>query len=138
MNLYPLLPLRDIVVFPGQVVPLFVGRAKSVAALEEAMAGSKDIFLLAQLDPGCDDPERDDLYDIGVVAQVLQLLKLPDGTVRVLVEGTQRARLVEVREERDLAVAAVELIDAEFVAGTEVSAMMRSVVEQFAEYAKLN
>jgi ATP-dependent Lon protease len=138
MNLYPLLPLRDIVVFPGQVVPLFVGRAKSVAALEEAMAGSKDIFLLAQLDPGCDDPDRDDLYDIGVVAQVLQLLKLPDGTVRVLVEGTQRARIMEVRDERDLVVAGVELIDAEFVAGTEVAAMMRSVVEQFAEYAKLN
>jgi ATP-dependent Lon protease len=138
MNLYPLLPLRDIVVFPGQVVPLFVGRAKSVAALEEAMAGSKDIFLLAQLDPGCDDPDRDDLYDIGVVAQVLQLLKLPDGTVRVLVEGTQRARLEEVRDEREMAVAAVEPIDAEFVAGTEVAAMMRSVVEQFAEYAKLN
>jgi ATP-dependent Lon protease len=75
------------------VVPLFVGREKSVAALEAAMAGDKDIFLLAQLDPGCDDPDRDDLYDIGVVASVLQLLKLPDGTVRVLVEGQDRARL---------------------------------------------
>jgi hypothetical protein len=84
-------PLRDIVVFPGMVVPLFVGREKSVAALEAAMEGDKDIFLLAQLDPGCDDPERDDLYDVGVIAQVLQLLKLPDGTVRVLVEGRPRA-----------------------------------------------
>ena len=82
---FPLLPLRDIVVFPGMVVPLFVGRDKSVAALEAAMETSKDIVLLAQLDPGCDDPEGDDLYDVGVVAQVLQLLKLPDGTVRVLV-----------------------------------------------------
>ena len=90
---YPLLPLRDIVVFPGMVVPLFVGRDKSVAALEAAMAASKDIVLLAQLDPACDDPEGDDLYDVGVIAQVLQLLKLPDGTVRVLVEGTTRARL---------------------------------------------
>ncbi|WP_197462358.1 LON peptidase substrate-binding domain-containing protein, partial [Erythrobacter sp. HI0028] len=90
---YPLLPLRDIVVFPGMVVPLFVGRDKSVAALESAMEGSKDIFLLAQLDPGCDDPERDDLFDVGVVAQVLQLLKLPDGTVRVLVQGSARASL---------------------------------------------
>ena len=88
---YPLLPLRDIVVFPGMVVPLFVGRDKSVAALEAAMEGSKDIFLLAQLDPGCDDPSREDLYDICVVARVLQLLKLPDGTVRVLVEGSDRA-----------------------------------------------
>ena len=138
MNLYPLLPLRDIVVFPGQVVPLFVGREKSVAALEEAMAGSKDIFLLAQLDPGCDNPEREDLYDIGVVAQVLQLLKLPDGTVRVLVEGQQRARLEDLREENDFVVAGVELLEPEFAAGTEVAAMMRSVVEQFAEYAKLN
>ena len=93
MNLYPLLPLRDIVVFPGMVVPLFVGREKSVAALEAAMAGNKDIFLLAQLDPGCDDPDRDDLYDTGVIASVLQLLKLPDGTVRVLVEGRDRAVL---------------------------------------------
>ncbi|MBO9602596.1 MAG: endopeptidase La [Novosphingobium sp.] len=138
MNLYPLLPLRDIVVFPGSVVPLFVGREKSVAALEEAMAGSKDIFLLAQLDPGCDDPERDDLYDIGVVAQVLQLLKLPDGTVRVLVEGQQRGRLEGLREEGDFTVAQVELLEPEFAGGTEVAAMMRSVVEQFAEYAKLN
>ena len=138
MNLYPLLPLRDIVVFPGSVVPLFVGREKSVAALEEAMAGSKDIFLVAQLDPGCDDPERDDLYDMGVVAQVLQLLKLPDGTVRVLVEGQQRAKLESLREEGGFVVAQVEHMEPEFAGGTEVAAMMRSVVEQFAEYAKLN
>ena len=83
----PLLPLRDIVVFPHMIVPLFVGREKSVAALEHAMAGDKEILLVAQLDPGQDDPGRDDLYDLGVTATVLQLLKLPDGTVRVLVEG---------------------------------------------------
>src|SRR3990167_4896478 len=82
---------RNIVVFPGQVVSLFVGRQKSVAALEAAMEGDKDIFLLAQLDPGTDDPTDDELYDVGVVAQVLQLLKMPDGTVRVLVEGGSRA-----------------------------------------------
>lgn len=138
MNLYPLLPLRDIVVFPGSVVPLFVGREKSVAALEEAMAGSKDIFLLAQIDPGCDDPERDDLYEVGVVAQVLQLLKLPDGTVRVLVEGQHRAKLEGLRGEGEFVVAQVEPVDVGVVGGTEVSVMMRSVVEQFAEYAKLN
>ena len=96
---FPLLPLRDIVVFPGMVVPLFVGREKSVAALEAAMEDSKDIYLLAQLDPSCDDPERDDLYDMGVSAQVLQLLKLPDGTVRVLVEGKDRAKLSALRAE---------------------------------------
>ncbi|WP_114522029.1 endopeptidase La [Altererythrobacter sp. ZODW24] len=142
MKLFPLLPLRDIVVFPGMVVPLFVGRDKSVAALEAAMEGDKDIFLLAQLDPGCDDPERDDLYDVGVVAQVLQLLKLPDGTVRVLVEGTARANLetlrVEGREEGGFVVAQVDMPEDETAAGSEVTAMMRTVVDQFGEYAKLN
>jgi len=142
VNLLPLLPLRDIVVFPGMVVPLFVGREKSVAALEAAMAGEKDIFLLAQLDPGCDDPDRDDLYDMGVVATVLQLLKLPDGTVRVLVEGQQRARLVELRPENgasgEMLVAGVERLDPAIDPSPEVLAMMRSVVDQFNEYAKLN
>ncbi len=138
----PLLPLRDIVVFPGMVVPLFVGREKSVAALEAAMAGQKDIFLLAQLDPGCDDPDRDDLYDTGVIATVLQLLKLPDGTVRVLVEGQNRGRIVSLRPESsangDMLMAEVETIEPITASGTEVSATMRSVVEQFGEYAKLN
>ncbi|WP_252257465.1 endopeptidase La [Erythrobacter aurantius] len=135
---FPLLPLRDIVVFPGMVVPLFVGRDKSVAALEAAMETSKDIFLLAQLDPGCDDPEGDDLYDVGVVARVLQLLKLPDGTVRVLVEGVERASLALLRTEEDYVVAEVSVTEPETVAGTEVTALMRQVVEQFGEYAKLN
>jgi len=139
---YPLLPLRDIVVFPGMVVPLFVGRDKSVAALEAAMEASKDIFLLAQLDPACDDPEGDDLYDVGVVAQVLQMLKLPDGTVRVLVEGAERAKLTALRAERsgegEYVVSDVELIEPETVAGTEVTALMRQVGDQFGEYAKLN
>lgn len=142
MNLYPLLPLRDIVVFPGMVVPLFVGREKSVAALEAAMAGDKDIFLLAQLDPGCDDPDRDDLYDTGVIASVLQLLKLPDGTVRVLVEGRDRATLQDLREETTthgaMLVAQVDPVEAIEAESTEISAMMRSVVDQFAEYAKLS
>jgi len=135
---FPLLPLRDIVVFPGMVVPLFVGRDKSVAALEAAMEGSKDIFLLAQLDPGCDDPERDDLYDVGVVARVLQLLKLPDGTVRVMVEGAARATCERFSEQDDYVMAEVTLHEEQTAAGSEVVAMMRQVVEQFAEYAKLN
>ncbi|HZU64559.1 MAG TPA: endopeptidase La [Novosphingobium sp.] len=134
----PLLPLRDIVVFPGMVVPLFVGREKSVAALEAAMAGNKTIFLLAQLDPGCDDPQADDLYDVGVVASVLQLLKLPDGTVRVLVEGQSRAKLAGLKEEPTLLMADVADIEPETAEGPEVAAMMRSVVDQFHEYAKLN
>jgi ATP-dependent Lon protease len=144
MKLYPLLPLRDIVVFPGMVVPLFVGRDKSVAALEAAMAseGDKDIFLLAQLDPSCDDPGEDDLFDIGVIATVLQLLKLPDGTVRVLVEAKQRAGLQTLRLETgtggEMVVAQVEMLEPVSVSGNEVAAMMRTVVDTFAEYTKLN
>ncbi|NQX95273.1 MAG: endopeptidase La [Erythrobacter sp.] len=135
---FPLLPLRDIVVFPGMVVPLFVGREKSVAALEAAMDASKDIFLLAQLDPATDDPEGDDLYDTGVVAQVLQLLKLPDGTVRVLVEGTHRAKLEGFTAENGYVLADVSVLEPETVGGNEVTALMRQVVDQFGEYAKLN
>jgi ATP-dependent Lon protease len=136
---YPLLPLRDIVVFPGMIVPLFVGRDKSVIALEKAMAGNKEIFLVAQLDPAQDDPDKDDLYDIGVTAQIMQLLKLPDGTVRVLVEGKQRAELVELHErESDFVEAAVTLIEEQSVEGAEATALMRSVVDQFENYSKLN
>ncbi len=135
---FPLLPLRDIVVFPGMVVPLFVGRDKSVAALEAAMEASKDIVLLAQLDPACDDPEGDDLYDVGVIAQVLQLLKLPDGTVRVLVEGTTRVQLSALEDVGTHLLAEVEVTEPETVAGSEVTALMRQVTEQFGEYVKLN
>ncbi|MBL8657104.1 MAG: endopeptidase La [Altererythrobacter sp.] len=136
-TLYPLLPLRDIVVFPGMVVPLFVGRAKSVAALEAAMEGGKEIALVAQLDPGCEDPERDDLYDLGVTAQVVQMLKLPDGTVRVTVEGQARVMLEELIPADDYVVARVAPVAARDAEGTEVTAMMRQVVAQFGEYAKL-
>ncbi|MGB7419991.1 MAG: endopeptidase La [Erythrobacter sp.] len=135
---YPLLPLRDIVVFPGMVVPLFVGREKSVAALEAAMEASKDIFLLAQRDPATDDPAGEDLYEIGTVAQVLQMLKLPDGTVRVMVEGVERAKLDCLADEDGFVLAEVAVLDPETVAGSEVTALMRKVVEQFGEYAKLN
>ena len=135
---FPVLPLRDIVVFPQMIVPLFVGRDKSVAALESAMAADKSIFLVSQLDPAEDDPDSDALYDIGVVATVLQLLKLPDGTVRVLVEGQRRAALKELRSEGKHLVAEIDAIEAEEPEGPEVSALMRSVVEQFENYAKLN
>ncbi|KHL26156.1 DNA-binding protein [Croceibacterium mercuriale] len=139
MTTYPLLPLRDIVVFPGMVVPLFVGRERSVAALEAAMEGDKDIFLLSQLDPGCDDPGADDLYDVGVIAQVLQLLKLPDGTVRVLVEGQSRARLDTLETLEDHVVATVQPMEDEAATeGDEATAMMRSALEQFGDYAKHN
>jgi ATP-dependent Lon protease len=135
---YPVLPLRDIVVFPQMIVPLFVGRDKSVAALESAMAADKQIFLVSQLDPAEDDPDRDALYDMGVVATVLQLLKLPDGTVRVLVEGQQRANLVSMAMEEQHLVAEIEPIGVIEPEGAEVAALMRSVVEQFENYSKLN
>ena len=135
---YPVLPLRDIVVFPNMVVPLFVGRDKSVSALEEAMAADKEIFLVAQLDPAQDDPGRDDLYDQGVIATVMQLLKLPDGTVRVLVEGKARATLATLEGKGAHLMATVTLSQEAQATGTEVKALMRSVVDQFDNYAKLN
>ncbi|MGB3320856.1 MAG: endopeptidase La [Sphingopyxis granuli] len=135
---FPLLPLRDIVVFPHMIVPLFVGRDRSVAALETAMEADKEIFLVAQLDPGEDDPARDDLYDTGVIATVLQLLKLPDGTVRVLVEGKQRARLIDLATEDKAVMATVESTADAVDDSVDTAALMRSVVDQFEQYAKLN
>jgi ATP-dependent Lon protease len=135
----PLLPLRDIVVFPGMIVPLFVGRDKSVVALEKAMAANKEIFLVAQLDPAEDDPGKDDLYDIGVTATIMQLLKLPDGTVRVLVEGKQRAQLRDLIEHgSEYVEAAVSLVVEQNAEGPEATALMRSVADQFENYSKLN
>ena len=135
---FPVLPLRDIVVFPHMIVPLFVGRDKSVAALEAAMAADKEIFLVAQLDPAEDDPARDDLYSMGVTATVLQLLKLPDGTVRVLVEGKARATLEALEESGDYLTATVAPVVDAAAEGPEAAALMRSVVDQFENYAKLN
>jgi ATP-dependent Lon protease len=137
---FPVLPLRDIVVFPQMIVPLFVGRDKSVSALESAMTGDKTIFLVSQLDPAEDDPDASALYDIGVTASVLQLLKLPDGTVRVLVEGKQRARMTSLDTSGDHLKAEIELLgDGETdPESTETKALMRSVVEQFERYAQLN
>ena len=92
----PVLPLRDVVVYPHMVIPLFVGREKSILALDEAMSASKEILLVAQLKADTDDPQNNDVYEIGTLAKILQLLKLPDGTVKVLVEGSKRIRLVEM------------------------------------------
>lgn len=140
---FPLLPLRDIVVFPGMIVPLFVGRDKSVYALEKAMESNKEIFLVAQLDPAEDDPDKNDLYDIGVTATIMQLLKLPDGTVRVLVEGKQRAALQSLEKhnahsDKEYVDATVSLIEVAPVNNSEASALMRSIVDQFEQYSKLN
>ncbi|WP_422397256.1 endopeptidase La [Sphingopyxis kveilinensis] len=120
------------------IVPLFVGRDRSVAALEAAMEAGKEIFLVAQLDPGEDDPQRDDLYDVGVIATVLQLLKLPDGTVRVLVEGKERAKLLALTDEDKAVMASVKPIADTVDDSVDTAALMRSVVDQFESYAKLN
>jgi ATP-dependent Lon protease len=138
-QILPLLPLRDIVVFPGMIVPLFVGRDKSVVALEKAMAADKEIFLVAQLDPAEDDPDYDDLYNVGVSATIMQLLKLPDGTVRVLVEGKERAKLIRLHVcDGDFVEAETDPIKEQTSEGPEATALMRSVVEQFENYSKLN
>ncbi|MFZ4109425.1 MAG: endopeptidase La [Polymorphobacter sp.] len=135
---YPVLPLRDIVVFPQMIVPLFVGREKSVAALEAAMAGDKTVFLLSQKNPGDEDPGVEDLYDVGTIATVLQLLKLPDGTVKVLVEGQSRASLSNLHGDAGFLEADVEAL-ADVIADTgQVEAQLRSAVKQFEAYVKLN
>ncbi|MBN8528385.1 MAG: endopeptidase La [Caulobacterales bacterium] len=134
----PVLPLRDIVVFPHMVVPLFVGREKSVRALDEIMKGEKQILLATQKNSVDDDPSPDAIYPIGVLATVLQLLKLPDGTVKVLVEGKSRARLTRFTDREDYFEAeAVEIAD-EAGDPAQAEALMRAVVEQFENYVKLN
>ncbi len=135
---YPVLPLRDIVVFPGMIVPLFVGREKSVNALENVMQNDKKILLAAQKDAGDDDPDKDDIYEIGVIASVLQLLKLPDGTVKVLVEGEARARILEYSPSEAFFEAEAALIAEATGDDAEVEALARSVIGQFESYVKLN
>jgi ATP-dependent Lon protease len=137
-DVLPVLPLRDIVVFPHMIVPLFVGRDKSVKALEEVMRGDKRIFLVAQKNAADDDPVEKDLFDVGTIATVLQLLKLPDGTVKVLVEGKERARVVTFTDREDYMEAHGELISDEVAEEAEMKALQRSVVAQFEAYVKLN
>ncbi|HEV2532822.1 endopeptidase La [Phenylobacterium sp.] len=138
-KILPILPLRDIVVFPHQPVPLFVGREKSVRALEEAMRNEgKQILLATQKDKDDDDPAPGAIYDVGVVATVLQLLKLPDGTVKVLVEGRERARIAEFTAQSEFYEASVSHVAEEGAGTSEAEALSRAVVEQFENYVKLN
>ncbi|AWI75070.1 endopeptidase La [Parazoarcus communis] len=134
----PLLPLRDVVVFPHMVIPLFVGRPKSIKALENAMEAGKSILLVAQKSAAKDEPSIEDLYDIGCVANILQMLKLPDGTIKVLVEGLQRARIDSVDDLRHLFVAKATPVPLSEVDNTEVEAMRRAIIAQFDQYVKLN
>ncbi len=137
-EVFPVLPLRDIVVFPHMIVPLFVGREKSVRALEDVMKDDKQILLVAQKNAADDDPSADEIYDVGTVSTVLQLLKLPDGTVKVLVEGGQRARITGFVENEEFFEAAAEFLPEDEGDEKELEALSRSVVSQFEQYIKLN
>ncbi|HNE99526.1 MAG TPA: LON peptidase substrate-binding domain-containing protein, partial [Thauera aminoaromatica] len=134
----PLLPLRDVVVFPHMVIPLFVGRPKSIKALESAMEDGKSILLVAQKSAAKDEPAVEDLYDIGCIANILQMLKLPDGTIKVLVEGVQRARIERVEDIRSLFVASVRPVPVAEAPSHELEAMRRAIIAQFDQYVKLN
>src|SRR5512138_3198641 len=134
----PLLPLRDIIVFPHMVVPLFVGRQRSIRALEEAMSKQKFILLAAQKDAKTNDPTEEDIYQVGTLGSVVQLLRLPDGTVKVLIEGKKRARVAQYVDHPDFFLVDVEEIEESSEATTEVEALIRSVNSTFENYVKLN
>tara|TARA_B100000945_G_scaffold104842_1_gene83006 strand:+ start:5924 stop:8338 length:2415 start_codon:yes stop_codon:yes gene_type:complete len=137
-EVYPVLPLRDIVVFPHMIVPLFVGRERSVKALEDVMKEDKQILLIAQKNAADDDPVREDIYRVGTIATVLQLLKLPDGTVKVLVEGEARARVIRFTENDNYYEVYADIVPEQLGPDEELEALSRSVVAQFEKYIKLN
>src|SRR5690606_3203859 len=138
----PLLPLRDVVLFPHMVIPLFVGRPKSIKALEAAMEAERRIMLVAQKAAAKDEPSTEDMFEMGCVATILQMLKLPDGTVKVLVEGQQRAKVLSIVEGETHFVASVTPMSRETEpsasAATELEALRRAVMQQFDQYVKLN
>ncbi|MDN5863261.1 MAG: LON peptidase substrate-binding domain-containing protein, partial [Salinisphaera sp.] len=135
----PVLPLRDVVVFPHMAIPLFVGRKKSIHGLEAAMANDKRILLVAQKTADVDDPGAEDIYEVGTLASILQLLKLPDGTVKVLVEGSERARMLcLVEEDGSLVAECSPIAEAEDSDDPQVDALMRSTLSTFESYVKLN
>ena len=134
----PLLPLRDVVVFPHMVIPLFVGRPKSIKALEMAMESGKSILLVAQKSAAKDEPDTSDLYAVGCISNILQMLKLPDGTVKVLVEGAQRAKVEAVFDQGAVFVSDVTPVQTDEQGNHDVEAMRRAIMAQFDQYVKLN
>ena len=134
----PLLPLRDVVVFPHMVIPLFVGRPKSIKALEAAMESGRQIMLVAQKAAGKDEPKADDMFEIGCVSSILQMLKLPDGTVKVLVEGIQRATTHSISDAGEHFVGSVTPVPPAPEGTPEIEALRRAVTTQFDAYVKLN
>ncbi len=138
INEIPVLALRDVVVYPQMVIPLFVGREKSIRCLDIAMEADKQVFLVAQKDAAVDDPTADDVYRAGTIATILQMLKLPDGTVKVLVEGARRARITDFVETQEYFTANVEFLDVETVNEDDCEVLVRSAISQFEGYVKLN
>ena len=136
--LLPVLPLRDIVVFPHMVAPLFVGRKQSVNALNSVMVGEKKIFLLSQKNSEIDNPSADNLYSYGTVAKILQLLKLPDGTLKVLVEGLYRAKVSKLNFNKDFIIAKVTDLKENNKKTSNLRALHKLIIEQFEEYQKIN
>ncbi len=134
----PLLPLRDVVIFPYMVAPLFVGREKSIRALEEAMKKNKEIFLVAQKDAKTNDPTAKDIYDIGTIGTIVQMLRLPDGTVKVLVEGKGRACVKNYLPNKSYFMVEVETVPENDKVGVETEALIRTLVTAFENYVKLN
>ncbi|WP_027350716.1 endopeptidase La [Halotalea alkalilenta] len=137
-QILPLLPLRDVVVYPQMVIPLFVGREKSIRALEAAMEENKRVLLVAQREAGQDDPDGEDLFSVGTVAEIMQLLKLPDGTVKVLIEGVARADVGTINETEEYASAEVRLRESQALSERERDALVRVLLEQFEQYVKLS
>ena len=137
-NSYPVLPLRDIVVFPHMIVPLYVGRDKSVRALEQAMQASKEILLVSQKEVDIENPSADDIYTVGVLGEVLQILKMPDGTVKVLVEGQNRAQMLACYDSDEYMSAQIEPVNEQEGDAALTSAIMRNVAEQFDSYTKMH
>ncbi|MEH6467485.1 MAG: LON peptidase substrate-binding domain-containing protein, partial [Porticoccus sp.] len=137
-NELTMLPLRDVVVYPHMVIPLFVGRKKSILALDEAMAEEKQILLVAQKSAAEDDPEADDLYRVGTLSTVLQMLKLPDGTVKVLVEGVDRVTINAIDDSSGYFVGNYDVLPSESLSGVEADALMRSALTQFEQYVHLS
>ena len=134
----PVLPLRDVVVYPHMVIPLFVGREKSIEALEAAMSGEKEILLVAQKNASDDEPTHDDLFAVGTVASVLQMLKLPDGTVKVLVEGDYRATIHDLQEEEGFFTATASVLAIDELTEAENDLYKRTVLEQFERFVQVN
>ena len=137
-SVMPLLPLRDVVVYPQIVQPLFVGRSKSIKALEIAMSTNKQVLLVAQKNPLEDEPTEKDLFEVGTVSTILQLIRLPDGTVKVLVEGLERAKIKRVIAETDYFQTEINLISSEDIPEKESSLLVRSLLSQFDQYVQLS